>query len=85
VKLVGEALDIVRRTTWNELRQLPDQAEARKFKGARWSLLKRPENLTDNQSATLRQLRNRAGDLWRAYPKEAFRACRGCERCAWRP
>jgi transposase len=75
VKLVGDALDRVRRTTWNELRELPDQAAAKKFKGARWSLLKRPENLTDDQSATLRQLRNRGGDLWRAYRlKESFRA-----------
>ena len=75
VKLVGDALDKVRRITWNELRQLPDQAAAKKFKGARWSLLKRPENLTDDQAATLRQLRNRGGDLWRAYRlKESFRA-----------
>ena len=75
VKLVGDALDKVRRTTWNELRQLPDQGAAKKFKGARWSLLKRPENLTDDQAATLRQLRNRGGELWRAYRlKESFRA-----------
>ena len=47
VKLVGDALDVLRRQTWNELRQLPDQAAARKFKGARWSLMKKPENLTD--------------------------------------
>ncbi len=75
VKLVTEALDVLRRATWNQFRQLPDQAAAKKFKGARWSLLKRPENLTDDQAATLRQLRNRGGDLWRAYTlKEAFRA-----------
>jgi transposase len=75
VKLVTDALDVVRRQTWNELRQLPDQGAAKKFKGARWSLLKRPENLTDEQSATLRQLRRRGGQLWRAYSlKEAFRA-----------
>ena len=75
VKLVGDALDVLRRQTWNELRQLPDQAAARKFKGARWSLMKKPENLTDEQSATLRKLRNRGGDLWRGYTlKEAFRA-----------
>jgi transposase len=74
VKLVTDALDTVRRATWNELRQLPDQAAARKFKGARWALLKRPENLTDDQSATLRKLRRRGGQLWRAYTlKEAFR------------
>ncbi len=75
VALVTTALDVVRRATWNQLRQLPDQAAAKKFKGARWSLLKRPENLTDDQAATLRQLRRRGGDLWRAYSlKEAFRA-----------
>ena len=41
--------------TCNELRALPDQAAAKKFKGARWALLKRPENLTDDQSTTLRK------------------------------
>lgn len=74
VKLVTDALDVVRRATWNELRKLPDQAAAKKFKGARWALLKRPENLTDEQGATLRKLRRRGGELWRAYSlKEAFR------------
>jgi transposase len=63
VKLAGDALDVLRRQTWNELRQLPDQAAARKFKGARWSLMKKPENVTDEQSATLRRLRNHGGDL----------------------
>ena len=73
VKIVTDALDVVRRQTWNELRRLPDQNAAKKFKGARWCLLKRPENLTDDQAATLRQLRRRGGDLWRAYSlKEAF-------------
>ena len=64
----------MRRATRNELRALPDQAAAKKFKGARWALLTRPENLTDDQSTTLRTLRRRGGDLWRAYSlKEAFR------------
>ena len=57
----------MRRATRNELRALPDQAAAKKFKGARWALLTRPENLTDDQSTTLRKLRRRGGDLWRAY------------------
>jgi transposase len=75
VKLVTEALDVERRAAWNELRQLPDQGAAKKFKGARWALLKRPENLTDEQSATLRRLRARGGAVWRAYAlKESFRA-----------
>jgi transposase len=75
VKLVTDALDAVRRATWNELRKLPDQDAARKFRGARWALLKRPTDLTDEQAATLRKLRRRGGELWRAYSlKEAFRA-----------
>lgn len=74
VKLVTDALDVVRRATWNQLRKLPDQDAARKFKGARWALLKRPDRLSDTQSATLRKLRRRGGELWRAYTlKEAFR------------
>ena len=74
VKLVTDALDTVRRGAWNELRR-EDAAAAKKFKGARWALLKRPENLTDEQSATLRKLRRRGGEVWRAYSlKEAFRA-----------
>jgi len=67
VQLVTDALDVVRRAAWNELRQLPDQDAAKRFKGARWALLKRPENLTDDQCATLRRLRNRGGQVWRAY------------------
>lgn len=75
VQLVTEALDEERRKAWNELRALPDQDAAKTFKGAPWVLLKRPENLTDEQAATLRKLRNRGGAVWRAYSlKEAFRA-----------
>jgi transposase len=74
VKLVGEALDVERRKACNELRAL-DPEQAKKFKGARWALLKRPDNLTDEQATTLRKLRRRGGDVWRAYSlKEAFRA-----------
>lgn len=36
---------------------------------------KNPNNLTDEQAGTLRKLKRRGGDLWRAYTlKEAFRA-----------
>jgi transposase len=74
VKLVGEALDVERRKAWNELRALDPHA-AKTFKGARWALLKRPDDLTDEQSTTLRRLRRRGGDVWRAYSlKESFRA-----------
>jgi transposase len=75
VKLVGEALDIERRKAWNELRHGGDPAAAKKFKGARWALLKKPSNLTEDQASTLRKLKRRGGDVWRAYTlKEAFRA-----------
>jgi transposase len=75
VKLVGEALDTERRKAWNELRHGANPAAAKKFKGARWALLKNPTNLSDEQAATLRKLKRRGGDVWRAYTlKEAFRA-----------
>lgn len=76
VKLATDALDKVRRATWQELRRLPDQAAARRFKGARWALLKNPGDLNDDQAATLRKLKRRGGELWRAYAlkKEALRA-----------
>ncbi|MDP1792772.1 MAG: transposase [Acidimicrobiales bacterium] len=42
---------------------------------ARWALLKNPGDLTDDQAATVRKLKRRGGDLWRAYAlKEAVRA-----------
>lgn len=75
VQLVTRALESVRRGVWQELRQLPDKNTARRFKGARWALLKNPGDLTDDQAATLAKLKRRGGDLWRAYTlKEALRA-----------
>ncbi len=70
-----QALEKVRRQVWQDLRRLPDQDAARRFKGARWCLLKNPGDLNDDQSATLRRIKRRGGDLWRAYAlKEALRA-----------
>lgn len=75
VKLVGEALDEVRRELWNQLRRLPDDRWARDFKGSRWALLKNPEDLTDTQAAQLARIRRNRGTIWRAYEmKEQFRA-----------
>lgn len=75
VALATKALDQVRREVWNDLRRLPDQSMARRFKGARWCLLKNPADLSDEQAATLRKIRRRGGALWRAYAlKEALRA-----------
>jgi transposase len=75
VAVANRALDEVRRAYWNELRHVGDREAARRFKGARWSLLKAPENLNDEQAATLRRLRRAGGRVWRAYTlKEALRA-----------
>jgi transposase len=74
VALANRALGDVRRGYWNELRQLGDQDSARRFKDARWSLLKAPENLSEAQAATLRRLKAAGGEVWRAYTlKEALR------------
>ena len=74
VALATRALDSVRRQVWQETRRT-DETAAKRFKGARWCLLKNPENLSEEQAATLRKLRRRGGDLWRAYSlKEALRA-----------
>jgi transposase len=75
VQLVTNALEKVRRQVWQDLRKLPDKQVARRFKGARWALLKNPTDLSDDQAATLRKLKRRGGELWRAYAlKEALRA-----------
>jgi transposase len=75
VKLVGDALDEVRRDLWQQLRRLPDDRWARDFKGARWALLKNPDDLTDRQAAQLTRIRRTRGGIWPAYEmKEQFRA-----------
>ena len=74
VQLANQALDEVRRAYWNELRSLGDQDAAKRFKDARWSLLKKPKKLTDTQAATLARLKAAGGEVWRAYTlKEAVR------------
>lgn len=73
-QLANQALDEVRRAYWNELRSLGDQDAAKRFKDARWALLKAPEDLTDQQATTLRRLKAAGGEVWRAYTlKEAVR------------
>jgi len=75
VQLSNQALDEVRRAYWNELRTLGDQDAAKRFKDARWSLLKAPKNLTDKQAVTLKRLKAAGGEVWRGYTlKEAVRA-----------
>lgn len=74
VQAANQALDEVRRAYWNELRASGDKQAAKRFKDARWCLLKRPEKLTDKQAATLARIRAAGGEAWRAYElKEAVR------------
>lgn len=75
VKLAGDALDEVRRDLWQQLRRLPDDRWAKDFKGARWCLLKNPDDLTARQAGQLARIRRNRGGIWRAYEmKEQFRA-----------
>jgi transposase len=75
VSMATRELDVVRRGHWNRLRDATDPATAKRFKGARWALLKRPEDLTDRQADALAALRRAGGKVWRAYQlKEALRA-----------
>jgi transposase len=66
-KLASDALDEVRRSYWNKLRALGDDDAARRFKDARWALLKRPENLTTRQAQTLAAIKAAGGEVARAH------------------
>jgi transposase len=73
--LATDALEKVRRGHWRVLWDLGDKTTARKFKGARWALLKNPEDLTNTQAGVVIQIRRNGGEMWRAYQlKEALRA-----------
>ena len=75
VALANEALNEVRRDYWNELRATDRLPDAKRFKDARWALLKNPADHTTTQARTLRKLKRAGGAVWRAYTlKEALRA-----------
>jgi transposase len=75
VKWVTDALDEVRRETWNEARRSGMKAHARDLKGARYALWKNPEDLTARQQAKLSWIAKVNRRLYRAYLlKEQFRA-----------
>lgn len=71
----AKALDVVRRGYWNELRDRAGPADARRFKHARWALLRNPADLSDTRAHQLAAIRRARGAVWRAYQlKEALRA-----------
>ncbi|MGI8412602.1 MAG: transposase [Solirubrobacteraceae bacterium] len=75
VQLATKALDEVRREHWNELRRAGEADAAKQFKHDRWALLRNPEDLTDQQAATLAAIRSGGGKTARAWAmKEMVRA-----------
>jgi transposase len=75
VKWVTDALDEVRRETWNDARRARTKTHARDLKHARYALWKNPEDLTAIQQAKLAWVAKINCRLYRAYLlKEQFRA-----------
>lgn len=71
VKWATQALDAVRRQTWNEARGRRfgkrGKGDALKLKRARFALWKNPEDLTPNQAAKLEWIAKTDPRLYRAY------------------
>ncbi len=73
VQLANRAVDTVRRQEWQALRR--SGGGARWLKHTRWSVLKRPERLSERQAETLAILQRENARLYRAYLlKEQLRA-----------
>ena len=70
------ALDKVRKRLWNQARRDGDEKTAKRMRGAKYAVLKNPDDLTGRQSATLGTIRNTdpKGQLYRAWQlKELLR------------
>ena len=67
VKWATDALDQVRRQTWNTARRGGDTALARELKGARFALWKNPQDLTARQRGKLARIAEVNRPLYRAY------------------
>jgi transposase len=67
VKWATDALDQVRRQTWNTARKSGEVALAGQLKGARFALWKNPEDLTRRQRAKLAWIARVNQRLYRAY------------------
>lgn len=62
-----DALDEVRRQTWNAARRAGQKAVAKELKGARYALWRNPEDLSDRQQAKLADIAKTNRRLYRAY------------------
>lgn len=67
VSWATDALDEVRRHTWNEARRAGRTAIADELKGARFALWKNPEHLTKKQEIKLATISKTNEKLYRAY------------------
>jgi len=68
------ALDEVRRQLWRDARRIGAPSLVTRIKGCRYALLKNPQNLTENQRASLARVAAVNKSLYRAYLlKEEFR------------
>src|SRR4029450_9682841 len=67
VRWATDALDEVRRQTWNAARRGGQPALARELKGARFALWKNPEHLTGRQRGKLARVADVNRRLYRAY------------------
>lgn len=80
VKWAGDALDVIRRRIWNQLRTpgprgRPATGEGKAMKKALWALRKDPGNWTENQAASMAWIAATHPTLHRAWQlKEALRA-----------
>jgi transposase len=67
VALAGDALDEIRREVWNAARRAGQDQLARRLKGARFALWKRPERLSERQATKLADIQRTNKPLYRAY------------------
>ncbi len=68
------ALDQVRRQLWRDAKRIGAPSLITRIKGCRYALLKNPQNLTENQRASLAKVAAVNKSLYRAYLlKEEFR------------
>ena len=67
VKAATDALDEIRRETWNQARRAGDRQLARELKGARFALWKNAGNLTEGQQLKLARIQQINQRLYRAY------------------
>ena len=67
VRWATDALDEVRRQTWNAARRDGQRALARELKGARFALWKNPEHLTGRQRGKLARVADVNQHLYKAY------------------